>query len=261
LELRLSDYHVEWGARCLSLSNSGCFAQTDQELDLELDLEVTLLDEELDQEIVLEAQVRWLREGGRGPRGAGIAFLERRSERLELLHDLVERLAVADVTTAARFREASEALPMNTILYVARDAPEAPTLSNEERSFLACIDGVVSLNKIRAEMPPEEWQSLAHAPFSLLESGVLTTAKIRGVQGLHSSAAGGRRVSSPTFLNKSFSKKQTDGRNQQAQEHLGKARAALAQNNPRLARTHLMLGLQLAPGDPEISALFSSLEE
>ncbi|MDF1562340.1 MAG: PilZ domain-containing protein [Deltaproteobacteria bacterium] len=259
IPLRVSDYHFEWDARSLSLSNGGTFIQTSQDFSPGQDIEVTVIDEEFGQECVLEAQVRWVRSAGLGPHGIGVAFLERRAERLEILHDLVDRLAVADVATATRFRAASKPLPMDTILYVARSAPSSPVLTNEERQFLACVDGHSTLEDIKGQMPDLEFQIISYAPFSLLTKGILTLIEGHGIKKARR-RVGGRAPQGPMFIS-GASRKQTQARNAQAQSYYQQALQSLQMNDKRKARTLLALALQLAPGDAEISAALNSLED
>ncbi len=260
LPLRVSDYHFEWEAKAVSLSNGGTFIETMQDFAEGQDIEVTVIDEEKGLEVALEAQVRWCRLQGQGARGVGTAFLERRSERLEILHDLVDRLAVVDVQTAARFRAASKPLPMSTVLYVARAAPRNPTLSNEERSFLAGVDGHASLDDIKGGMSEMEFGLISFAAFSLLGKGILTQTEGHGIKKAARSV-GATRQETPGFVGRGFSRRETQARNAQAQAYYHQALESLQQNNQSKAKTLLALALQLAPGDAEITAALDGLPD
>ena len=134
-----------------------------------------------------------------------------------------------------------------------------PVLTNEERQFLACIDGHSSLADIQGQMNDLEFQIISFAPFSLLSKGILTLIEGHGIKKAPR-RVGGRVQQGPMFIS-GASRKQTQARNAQAQSYYQQALQSLQANDKRKARTLLALALQLAPGDAEISAALNSLED
>lgn len=258
LPVVFSDYQYEWDATCLSLSASGCFIATDTLFAPGKDVEVTLNHPDGDT-LKAEGRVRWARgTGEREAPGLGIAFDLRSSDIAAGLTDFVERLAVVDVETATRFRAAGKPLPASTILYVARDAPPNPTLTTEERAFLACVDGQAALYEIKSSVGDTQWERICFAPFSLLGKGVLTRRKAnadpRRLSGASQRVGGGGSGNAPTAG-------QVIRRSEKAQDYYQQALYALRANDKRLALTNLRLAIMLAPGDPEITATLAELEE
>ncbi len=247
LPCRFSDFNYEWDGHIVSLSTSGCRVEAQQLFRPGKDLSFTIPDE-TGGELRADGIVRWVAAPTHRERGRlGVEFDLRKAGVAELLTDFIEALAASDVDVAMRYRAAGRPLPMSQILYRKRQTPEGVTLTNEERTFLACLDGRTDLYGVRDQLGPA-WKAINYAAFSLLGKGVITTHRAQGVIG---DARGVRPA--PTA-------QETMNRNQKAQEYYEQAMAARAQGNDALALTHLRLAIMLAPGDPEITAAIAELE-
>ncbi len=247
LPCRFSDFNYEWDGTVVSLSTAGCRVESRQLFRPGKDLSFVVRTEE-GEELTAEGIVRWVRAAtGRDPGLLGVEFDLRRPGLAENTTDFVERLAASDVDVAMRYRAAGRPIPMAQILYQKRQRPPDVQLTNEERTFLACIDGRTDLYGVRQALGPA-WESVSYAAFSLLGKGVLTTIQAQGIVG---TAQGPRPA--PTA-------KETMARNQKAQEYYEKAMEARATGNVPLALTNLRLAIMLAPGDPEITRALEELE-
>ncbi len=253
LPARFSDYDYEWEGRCASISVQGCFIESDDLLEEGTELELALSHPDGD-ELTIHGIVRWAREPtGRLAAGMGIAFDLRERRSIELSTDFVERLALEDIATAPRYRDALRPLPINTVVYWARGAPENPILSDAERTFLAWVDGSRNLRAIRDAVGEETWDWICYTPFSLRGKGLITTEAGLAAPSAPAQRASGGATRAPATSD-------VRSRNAQAHQHYQRAVEALETNERGRALTELRLAIMLAPGDPEIIELPEELE-
>lgn len=258
---RISDYHYDWDGVITSISSAGCFFATTEDFTQGQGVEIVIL-APLAGELKFDALVAWIHPHSRGdrPRGIGAGFELKDTDRIATLDDMVENLAVENVETATRYREASRPLPYSSVLFIHRAAPSNPILNDDERAFLACVDGNASLTDIMHQMTEAEWAEISYAPFSLLGKGVVTARRA-----LAGDPREAQRIGAPRLKRVSAgpapTREQVKARNASAHAHYQNGVSALNDGDPRMARTYFVLAMQLAPGDAEITEALQKLDD